>query len=112
MNYQSLASWFSWKGRVNRLPYILVALAISVLAFFLESAPDEGAIPDLFLLPVVLLSLYVFPVTAIKRSHDRGRSGFFVLLLFVPLINLWAGIELMFFRGTSGPNKYGEDPLW
>jgi uncharacterized membrane protein YhaH (DUF805 family) len=37
-------------------------------------------------------------------------SGWFVLLLFVPLVNLGGGILLLFKDGTIGQNKYGDDP--
>ena len=34
-----------------------------------------------------------------------------ILLLFVPLVNLWPVVELLFLRGTVGPNQYGPDPV-
>lgn len=45
------------------------------------------------------------------RCHDRGKSGSFAWLLFVPILFLWPIVELLFLRGTVGPNKYGDDPL-
>jgi uncharacterized membrane protein YhaH (DUF805 family) len=47
----------------------------------------------------------------IKRSHDRDRSGWFILLFLVPLLNLWPLIELLFLRGTIGSNRFGPDPV-
>lgn len=47
----------------------------------------------------------------IKRCHDRGRSGWFLLIGLVPLLNLWLAVELMFLRGTVGSNRFGPDPL-
>jgi len=46
----------------------------------------------------------------VKRLHDRNHSGWFALLLLVPLVNLWPAIEIMFLRGTRGPNRFGADP--
>ena len=34
-----------------------------------------------------------------------------MLLMFVPLLNFWYLVEVLFLRGTIGPNKYGPDPL-
>lgn len=58
--------------------------------------------------------LLVWPALAIsvKRWHDRGKSGWWVLLNLVPVVGwLWALIENGFLRGTDGPNRYGPDPL-
>ena len=57
--------------------------------------------------------LLLYPIFAVyvKRAHDRNRTGWFVLLLFVPLVNLWPLVEFFFLRGTEGPNKYGPDPI-
>ncbi len=47
-----------------------------------------------------------------KRYHDRNKSGWWVLIVFVPVIGgLWYLIECGFLRGTPGPNNYGPDPL-
>lgn len=59
----------------------------------------------LIFLPILLPS---FAVTA-RRLHDVGRSGWWILLMFVPI----AGILVFFFlvqQGTKGTNEYGEDP--
>jgi uncharacterized membrane protein YhaH (DUF805 family) len=43
-----------------------------------------------------------------KRFHDVGRSGWFLLLWLIPVIGqLWWIVELGFFQGTPGLNKYG-----
>jgi Predicted membrane protein len=46
-----------------------------------------------------------------KRAHDRNKSGWFVLLYFVPILSLWPFVELYFLPGTAGNNLYGNDPL-
>jgi hypothetical protein len=46
-----------------------------------------------------------------KRWHDRGASGWWNLLSFVPILSIWAFIECGFLRGTKGNNRYGQDPL-
>ena len=47
----------------------------------------------------------------IRRWHDLGKSGWFTLLLLIPLLNFLVMLYLWFVRGTAGPNTYGEDPL-
>lgn len=49
---------------------------------------------------------------SIKRWHDRDKSGWWVLIAFVPLVGpIWALVETGFLEGTKGPNQYGPDPL-
>jgi Protein of unknown function (DUF805) len=48
----------------------------------------------------------------VKRWHDRGKSGWMVLINLIPLIGwVWTLVELGLLEGTLGPNQYGEDPL-
>jgi len=48
----------------------------------------------------------------IKRCHDRDQSGWWVLLLLIPVIGfIWAIINLGILEGTRGPNRFGPDPL-
>lgn len=48
---------------------------------------------------------------AVRRLHDTDRSGWWLLIAFVPLVG--AIVLFVFFctRGTSGPNRFGPDPL-
>jgi uncharacterized membrane protein YhaH (DUF805 family) len=58
-----------------------------------------------------VLALYPLVSVFVKRIHDRDRAGWFFLLLFVPLVNLWPVVEIYFLKGTEGENQYGPDPL-
>ncbi len=50
----------------------------------------------------------------VKRWHDREKSGWMVLLILIPVVNIvgffWTLIECGFLEGTIGPNRYGPDP--
>jgi uncharacterized membrane protein YhaH (DUF805 family) len=66
-------------------------------------------------IPMFIVALiFLWPSLALytKRWHDRGKSGWWTLILLIPLIGaVWALVELGFLRGTEGPNEYGGDPL-
>lgn len=114
---------FSTEGRLNRKPYIIFVLLFFIIFWVF--------IYSLIIFPIVAisfrLSYYDSIQTAcligwfvnffaalparVKRCHDRGRSGWFVLLYFIPILCLWPMIELMFFRGAIGDNEYGKDRL-
>ena len=67
------------------------------------------------MLPIGILTLiFLWPSLAIytKRWHDRDKSGWWSLIMFVPVVGaLWFLIECGFLRGTDGPNRFGNDPL-
>jgi len=67
------------------------------------------------MIPIGIAGLiFLYPGLALyaKRWHDRGKSGWWSLILLVPIIGgIWALIELGFLRGTDGPNQYGPDPI-
>ena len=66
-------------------------------------------------LPIIILVLvFLYPALAIytKRWHDRAKSGWWSLILLIPVIGpIWFLVECGCLRGTEGPNEYGPDPL-
>ncbi len=48
---------------------------------------------------------------AVRRLHDIDRTGWWLLLHFVPLIGLIILLVWFCTRGTAGPNRFGENPL-
>ena len=106
-----LKLWFSPKGRASRsdlwLRTYLAFLGITVVAGIIDGLIDQ----ELFSSIVGLLAIWVFLVVQIKRLHDRDHSGWFILLYLIPLVNLWPLIEICFLKGTTGSNRFGEDPL-
>lgn len=115
---------FSCKGRLNRRRYwlmYLVNMVVFMLYFWAIIASglfhqQQGQPPEMGLGMILLLAGYIFMLFVsimmnIKRAHDRGRSGHFLWLFLIPIVSLWPAIELSFFKGTEGPNKFGEDPL-
>jgi uncharacterized membrane protein YhaH (DUF805 family) len=62
---------------------------------------------------VISIALFwVSLAVAVKRWHDRGKSAWWILIVFVPVVGgIWYLIECGFLEGTSGANRYGADPL-
>ncbi len=124
--------YFSFSGRIGRqtywLSYVLLPVAILIvygIIFAVAAGPtlssiDEESMPHFSPAAYALLAvgavLYILLIISslagqVKRLHDRGRSGWMVLLGFVPLVNIWILIEVAFLKGMAGPNEYGADPL-
>src|SRR5690242_16876709 len=96
-----LNKYADFKGRAARPEFWWFALATFVVSAVLNQIiPMLGA---LFSLAVLLPSLAV----AARRLHDIGKSGWFLLLLLIPVIG-WL-VLLYFYVQASGPsNEYGE----
>ena len=86
-----------WRGRVSRKTYwlcgLLPAIVMSVIGWRLDS-------PIWLTLIVLSVVIYIGLMLSIKRSHDLGYTGFFALVLSVPLLNLWPIVMFWFFKGT------------
>jgi uncharacterized membrane protein YhaH (DUF805 family) len=106
---------FSAKGRIRRRNYFILNLIytvfiIPIIAISNYSDNNINFKGQLLIVLICIALLLVFIPVTIRRFHDMEYSGWFVLLLFVPLVNLGGGILLLFKDGTIGQNKYGDDP--
>ena len=111
--------FFTCRGRLNRKPFFLRGLALGILSSILSSVMGEMSdssstalhIAALLMLPLILICCVASIMLVIRRWHDLGKSGWFTLVLIIPLVNLLVMLYLWFVRGTAGPNAYGDDPL-
>lgn len=107
---------FALNGRIGRLRYVAysTAMYIIVTVVFLLVMIPLGTVgifnaEDGRLLPILLLIVYMgfFTVIARRRLHDLGMSGWFVLGNFVPFVNFYFGLIMLFKRGDEGNNEFG-----
>lgn len=94
-----LSKYATFSGRASRSEYWLFYLfymIMYVVGAIVGFALDSPWIMYLFILPFVLPLFSA----GIRRIHDTGRSGWFIL---VPIYNLVLAIQ----SGTPGDNKYG-----
>ena len=105
---------FSFKGRISRKTYWLMQLLIIVIDIMaLIGDPDYFESPEVspYLL-TWLVTVWAGLAVMAKRWHDRNKSAWWILINLVPIIGiLWSFVELGFFRGTTGKNRFGLDPL-
>lgn len=107
--------YFSWNGRINRLRYFLSAIvcsaALMALVFPIVFIFSGGRMAMLFVYALLVPFWYVGLCLTIQRCHDLNKSGFFSLLMFIPIVCFFWGLYLTFAKGTDGTNSYGLDPL-
>jgi uncharacterized membrane protein YhaH (DUF805 family) len=119
--------FFSANGRAARMPSLIAAATLLVLAVFYEAVAGTTlnwitgwfVYPPLFYCGVCVLS---------KRLHDRGRSGWWAALVLIAIVAVWprpdsffdflftvvlvwAGVELGAMPSEAGANRYGPNPL-
>ncbi|WP_455264784.1 DUF805 domain-containing protein [Phascolarctobacterium sp.] len=111
--------FFTSSGRLNRKSYIyrnfflsfvlnIIRIILAVLAAYID------ALELLFTGLLYVSGIFGFVAGIMmlaRRLHDLDKSGWWMLLLCVPLVNILFYIYILFFKGTEGPNQYGEDPL-
>ena len=124
----SVGNLFSFSGRMTRGPLwllILVGFGISIVVsvvinlsasgLVVANGPDGVATPSPLALTVFGLVGLVLGIInlsfQVRRCHDRDRSGWFVLLWCLPILNIWGFIEMYCLSGTVGTNRFGPDPL-
>lgn len=101
-----------FKGRAQRKEYWMFALfnLVIMIVLTLVGGGGEGGLGDvlsgLYSLAVMVPSVAV----TVRRLHDIGRSGWWALLMIVPLVG---ALVLIFFAiQDSQPeaNEYGPNP--
>jgi len=106
---------FSFKGRIGRKPYWIFSLMIFVsgLIFGIFSEPVEN-LDEISTAQIMFMLWMIWPSMAVqaKRWHDLDKSGLWVLINFIPFVGpIWALYENGFKPGTSGPNRFGPEPV-
>jgi uncharacterized membrane protein YhaH (DUF805 family) len=110
-----------FKGRSRRSEYwwiqlflVLTNLAVAAIDLFLMNGDVDrfiangggGIVGLIWILVTIVPALAVL----VRRLHDTGKSGWWALIGFVPLVG---GIVLLVFTvldSDAGGNKFGESP--
>lgn len=104
-----MKNYFNVEGRARRTEYwmyFLVYLGIIIVASILDAVVGMGLIGGLVALAHLIPSITV----GVRRLHDIGRSGWFLLVGLIPFIG-W--IILLYWavkEGDPQDNAYGSNP--
>ena len=109
-------------GRINRMQYlkykialfafglILILTALLIGNLFNLIAPIVGFIATMFLMLVVALPIFLGDILlGVRRLHDMNLTGWFMVLMFIPYVNLLFTAFLFCWKGTEGKNEYDID---
>ncbi len=125
-----VTSLFSFQGRMRRRDFWICVLILFIANWILQAIVGAALGPTIMVsnpyngmnwavwtgmmrgmsLIWLILCWPSFAI-AVKRCHDRDQTGWWSLLVFIPVIGwLWWLINLGILDGTPGPNQYGPSP--
>jgi uncharacterized membrane protein YhaH (DUF805 family) len=108
-----LRRYADFDGRSQRAEYWMFALlniVVMCALFVVGLLITNGGSAFTMLFGLYCLAVFIPSIAVgVRRLHDTGRSGWWLLLSVVPLVSL---ILLVFFveDGTPGGNEYGPNP--
>jgi uncharacterized membrane protein YhaH (DUF805 family) len=115
-------NYANFSGRATRPEYwwwFVFSWIVSVVSNALDRWARVGAIESPsyagvavgLITGIVALALLI-PSWAVlvRRLHDTNRSGWWWLLVFIPIIGWIILIVFLASEGTPGPNRYGPSP--
>ena len=100
--------YFCFTGRARREEFWMFVL-FNLLASILAGMVD-GILGTAFLgVTYAVLTIIPGVAVSVRRLHDTNRTGWWYLILLLPLIGLIVFLIFAILEGTSGDNDYGED---
>ena len=106
-----LSQYIGFSGRASRSEYwiwwgfmVVILALIGAVGLLIGTTGYVAAslISLVFFLPTLAVT--------VRRLHDIGRSGFWLLLVFIPLIGGLVLLAFLLIDGQSQPNKWGPQP--
>ena len=105
-----LENYADFEGRAHRTEYWMfilintfVGIGINLLEWTLATG---GIIGLLYTLAVLIPSVAV----SVRRLHDIGRSGWWLLISLIPLLGVIVILVFHCLESEPGDNDYGPDP--
>jgi uncharacterized membrane protein YhaH (DUF805 family) len=112
-----LRRYADFSGRSRRKEYWMFLLGVVIAAVVLSIVEGilgvSGMVGGVYgpLTTLLLLGVFIPSLACqVRRFHDQDKSGWFVLLAFIPILGGLAVLVFMCLEGNRGPNRYGEDP--
>lgn len=105
------SKYVTFSGRANRYEYwyyilfvVIVSMVTSVIDGIIFGFADQvNPLNAIWSLATLLPSIAVLS----RRLHDIGRSAWWILIVFVPLVGIIVLLVFACTRGDDGPNQYG-----
>ena len=113
---QALKQYAVFKGRARRKEYwffalfnLIVSVVLTTVDYMTGSLDPElgvGLLSGIYSLAILIPSLAV----TVRRLHDTDRTGWWVLIAFIPFIGAIVLLVFMLLDSKPGDNRYGPNP--
>lgn len=113
---QAISSGFKryvdFQGRSTRSEYWWWTLFVFLVNIF-ATMIDSSSYMNLGIAGIIVALVFLLPgiSMSIRRLHDVDRSGWWLLIVLVPIIGVILLVVWACTEGTSGPNRFGADQL-
>jgi uncharacterized membrane protein YhaH (DUF805 family) len=114
---EALRKYAVFEGRARRKEYwffllftIIVTLILSFIDGMLglfDTETGVGLLSGIYSIGVVIPCIAV----GIRRLHDTGRSGWWLLITFIPVIGGLVLLVYTVLESQPGDNEYGPNPI-
>ncbi|OFW82859.1 MAG: hypothetical protein A2018_00470 [Alphaproteobacteria bacterium GWF2_58_20] len=104
-----LKKYTVFNGRATRQEFWMFTLMNLIVSIGIGLVARLISLPALnlfYMLAILLPSLAL----SFRRLHDTDRSGWWMLLAFIPILGIIAFIVLMCLDSTPGNNRFGANP--
>jgi uncharacterized membrane protein YhaH (DUF805 family) len=95
-----------WYFAVFYLIFYAVAAMMDVMAGTFDRASGIGAFTGVLTLAFLIPSLSV----TVRRLHDTGRTGWWLLIAFVPVVGAIVLLVFLAQDSEAGGNRFGANP--
>lgn len=112
----ALKKYAVFRGRSRRKEYWYFALFVLIITVVLtmidgligtlDPSTGFGLLSGIFSLAILVPSIAV----SVRRLHDIDRTGWWVLISFVPFVGAIVLLVFAVQDGTPGSNRYGPNP--
>ncbi len=112
----ALQKWADFSSRARRreywffvLIYIVIYIVLTVIDMMVglaDPATGVGVLGGIFALAMLIPSISV----GVRRLHDTNRSGWWLLIGFIPIIGALVLIVFFLLDSQPGDNRFGPNP--
>lgn len=103
-------NYADFSGRSNRGEYwwatlanVLISIALSILDLVIFGQGNVAILSTVYSLAVLIPGIAI----GVRRLHDTDRSGWWLLLAFIPIVGAIILIVWFATRGENAPNRFG-----
>ncbi len=108
----ALSKYAQFTGRSRRSEYWYFFLVNMILSYGLQGLAMATEMSIFGILAAVVGLALLIPgiAVAVRRLHDIGRSGWWLLIALVPLVGIFVLLYWLATDSQPGANEYGPNP--